>query len=659
MAPTKPRPAIPQPRPQRLSRLVDRALRMGAALIGLLIVCGVATTVALLVAQGRVAHSYDVLHETSLVREDVQALRLRVGVFIVRGDRSSRDDVTASIRSASARIATLRTLVGSNEAQIAPLDRLAGAFDERVRSSTQLMSTADFSTPIEARARPMTEQAYQVINTRLMDSIDQMERAEELLLAERRSRQSGILFVLAIALGGLVLWAAVILARSRRAAHDLIGELSAAYRDTAVSKAELEAFIDASPLGLFHLDEKGLPTYFNAEAIRMGELVTEGGSVADWLASVHPEDSDALNSAWDRLLRTNESLEEMFRLVRKDGSPVWVESHLAPVLVENRTTGFVGVCRDLSERKALEENLFAAKEAAQVTLESIGDAVIATDAEGVITFLNPRAAVLLETEAQMGIGVPVDELLQLVDEDGEASPTSLLRAIEENRTIDVIKPRRLVLSDGTRLDIEDVAAPIRNRQGTVIGGVLVLRDVSIAQAIADRMRHLAEYDVLTDLPNRLLFEDRARQALHAAMRHRARVGLLYIDLDGFKQVNDTHGHGAGDELLRQVAACLESTVRLTDTVCRIGGDEFVVLMPEVSDGEGAMNLAEKIVAAAQGRFSWHGQQLDVTFSVGAALYPDHATDVIALMRQADRALYRAKQSGRNRALMASHEWVKM
>jgi diguanylate cyclase len=310
-------------------------------------------------------------------------------------------------------------------------------------------------------------------------------------------------------------------------------------------------------------------------------------------------------------------------------------------------SGFYVMVTDISERKRLEESLFAAKELAQVTLDSIGDAVLTTDTSGAITFLNQRAEDLLLRPAMRARGMPIEHVVKLRDGNDDPSETSLMRAITEERTVDMLQPRQLLLANGSRLDIEDVAAPIRDRDGHVVGGVLVLRDVSVARAVADRMRQLAESDPLTGLPNRMVFEERLKASL-AHLKADESLAVLYMDLDGFKAVNDVHGHAAGDELLRQFAGRLLRRTRKTDTVCRLGGDEFVALLaPPVSLRE-AMVRAEEFINAANEPFSWNGMPLHVTLSVGIAEAPLHGVDAIGLVRRADDALYEAKAAGKNR-----------
>jgi diguanylate cyclase (GGDEF)-like protein/PAS domain S-box-containing protein len=320
---------------------------------------------------------------------------------------------------------------------------------------------------------------------------------------------------------------------------------------------------------------------------------------------------------------------------------------------DGHIVGFFSMIIDLSERKEMEQRLFDAKEKLQVTLDALGDAVITTDAAGRIEYMNQRAHEVLERSLDEISGHAVEQVLTVVDSEGRPSSTSLGRAMAEDRTVDMLQPRKLVLGDGLVLDIEDVASPLRDHLGQVIGGVLVIRDVSVAQAVADRLRQAAEHDPLTRLPNRLFFEGRARHMFGEAMAGHRHMALLYIDVDGFKSVNDTFGHHAGDALLQEVARRLKSSVREMDVVCRLGGDEFVVLLPDVASQASAQAVANKIMAAANLPCRWQGHTLAVTLSVGISVYPFHGEELNALIQSADRALYQAKNSGKNRSAVAS------
>ncbi|MFZ5556595.1 MAG: diguanylate cyclase domain-containing protein [Pseudomonadota bacterium] len=189
---------------------------------------------------------------------------------------------------------------------------------------------------------------------------------------------------------------------------------------------------------------------------------------------------------------------------------------------------------------------------------------------------------------------------------------------------------------------------VYDNRGAVSRRVAVFADISARKVAEERVYRLAHFDALTGLPNRVLLHDRLQQALHQAQRHRRRAAVLFLDLDGFKEVNDRHGHEAGDALLKEVASRLNASVRREDTVARLGGDEFVVLLPVVNGAEGAARAAEKVLAALQLPFRIRGAPADVGASIGIALYPDHAEDGSTLLKHADAAMYRAKAAGRGR-----------
>jgi PAS domain S-box-containing protein len=218
------------------------------------------------------------------------------------------------------------------------------------------------------------------------------------------------------------------------------------------------------------------------------------------------------------------------------------------------------------------EALFEEKERAQVTLNSIGDAVISTDVEGRVTYLNIVAERLTGWPRDEAAGRPLEEVFRIIDADTrETAPNPMALATRSNTTVGLTLNCVLIRRDGAESAIEDSAAPIHDRQGQVTGAVMVFRDVSRARALAQRMAHLAEHDSLTDLPNRLLLNDRLDQAMAMAHRHHQKMAVLYLDVDGFKTINDSLGHAVGDQLLQSVARRLRECVRTSDTVSRQGG----------------------------------------------------------------------------------------
>jgi diguanylate cyclase (GGDEF)-like protein/PAS domain S-box-containing protein len=302
---------------------------------------------------------------------------------------------------------------------------------------------------------------------------------------------------------------------------------------------------------------------------------------------------------------------------------------------------------DITERKRMEEALFEEKERMRLTLRSIGDAVVCTDAQGLVTYLNPVAQRLTGWQGFDAAGRNVDEVVHLLVPDDQAPQPSPLRlALQQKKPVEPTRGVVLHRTSGQRFDVEESASPITDRHGQITGAVAVLRDVTDAVAMAEHMAHLAQYDALTDLPNRVLLQDRARQALAHARRDGNLVAVMYIDLDGFKQINDTLGHDMGDELLVQLAQRLTGAVRASDTVSRQGGDEFVVLLPGIDAAEQACHVARKIAAACSAPYMVHGRALSVGLSGGIALFPEHGQDFEELSRHADAAMYAAKHAGR-------------
>jgi len=307
---------------------------------------------------------------------------------------------------------------------------------------------------------------------------------------------------------------------------------------------------------------------------------------------------------------------------------------------------------DITERKRMEDALFDEKERMRLTLRAIGDAVVCTDAQGQVTYLNPVAQRLTGWQAFDAAGHNADEVVNLRSADNDALLDSPLRqAIQQACAVDAVRGIVVHRSSGARFQVEGSASPITDRHGAVTGAVAVLRDVTEAVAMAERMAHLAQYDTLTDLPNRLLLQDRAEVAMAQARREVKLLAVMFLDLDGFKQVNDNLGHAVGDQLLVQFARRLQAAVRASDTVCRQGGDEFVVLLPGLDTPEAACGVARKILAACDTPFELAGRRVQVGLSGGIALFPQHGDTFDDLSRHADDAMYAAKRGGRMRFML--------
>jgi diguanylate cyclase (GGDEF)-like protein/PAS domain S-box-containing protein len=309
--------------------------------------------------------------------------------------------------------------------------------------------------------------------------------------------------------------------------------------------------------------------------------------------------------------------------------------------------GLLRALRYAIERKNTEEALFVEKERAQVTLNCIGDAVICTDLPGNVTFLNLVAERMTGWLWAEAAGRPMADIFRILDATSrQTNPNPMEMAVGLNRTVHLPSNCILIRRDGFEIPIEDSVAPIHDREGKATGAVIVFRDVSAARAMALQMVHSAEHDFLTGLPNRMLVNDRVNQAIAFASRHAKKVAVLFLDLDGFKHINDSLGHAIGDKLLQSITKRLVDCVRGSDTVSRQGGDEFVVLLSEVEQsGDAAITARRMLQAVAEAHFI-DQHDLHVTTSIGLSIYPDDGLDAETLIKNADTAMYQAKENGR-------------
>jgi diguanylate cyclase (GGDEF)-like protein/PAS domain S-box-containing protein len=312
----------------------------------------------------------------------------------------------------------------------------------------------------------------------------------------------------------------------------------------------------------------------------------------------------------------------------------------------------IGVMRDVSEPLALKEALQAEKERLRVTLHSIGDAVICTDMRACVSYLNPVAEQLTGWRNDEAAGRPAREVFRIIDaQTGQPSPCPVDLVLGTGRVQGLAALTELARRDGTRVAIEDSAAPIVAGEGRLAGVVVVFHDVTEARRLSAQISHQASHDALTDVYNRREFERRLMVAAAAATPERP-AALLFVDLDRFKIVNDSCGHVAGDELLKQVALRLRSCLRADDTLARLGGDEFAMILANCPR-EAALRVAEALRGAVcELGFTWDGKAFSVGASIGV-VHSDGRHSMADLLKAADSACYAAKERGRNRV----HEYA--
>lgn len=326
--------------------------------------------------------------------------------------------------------------------------------------------------------------------------------------------------------------------------------------------------------------------------------------------------------------------------------------------VNGDALGVLMVIRDLTRQRQAEDALLKSRERLRVVLESIGEAVVTTDVHGTVGYINPAAQALTgwsDTEAR---GMPVADLLPISSAGVRQAAASLIpNAFGQDTTLQSGKDCTLQTRNRGEVPVEFSAAPIRHAGGESVGVVVALRDVTEMRGMAKQLAHQASHDELTGLLNRRAFELRVQQAVQSARLDQKHHALCYLDLDQFKMVNDTCGHIAGDQLLKQLAVLLKNRLRENDVLARIGGDEFGVLMHDCPLPK-ACEIANHLRSLVRDfRFVWQEKRFDVGVSIGLAAITEMTADVAEILSAADSACYVAKNQGRNRIHIFEHNDV--
>jgi diguanylate cyclase (GGDEF)-like protein/PAS domain S-box-containing protein len=369
-----------------------------------------------------------------------------------------------------------------------------------------------------------------------------------------------------------------------------------------------------------------------------------------WMKCIHPEDLPKIIFNLLKLKETKEQVCE-YRFLQKDGIYRWIQDRHNLIFDEdNRLIEIVGSWQDITERKNIEQALFKEKELAQITLQSIGDGVIATDALGYINYLNPIAEKMTGWSLNLAKGKLLSKVFQTFDEITREPGEDIVKEILTRQTIFNFPEHTILISRdrATEYAIDRTASPIKNREGQTIGTVLVFRDVTKPRNLARQLSWQASHDALTCLFNRREFERKLIEAMKSAKEQNQEHILCYLDLDQFKVVNDTCGHIAGDELLRQIAELLKHKIRTSDTLARLGGDEFGIILNQCPQ-DAAIQIAQNIRKTIQElRFVWQDKTFAIGVSIGLVNIDADSDNLNSLLSAADAACYAAKDNGRNR-----------
>ena len=364
----------------------------------------------------------------------------------------------------------------------------------------------------------------------------------------------------------------------------------------------------------------------------------------------HPDDMPATQAHLKHILREGSgTYKQEKRYLRKDGKPVWMQATATLV----RNTGgepsyFIVQLEDINARRSAEQRLQESEERFRLISTVAKDGIIIMGSEGGISYWNPAAEVMFGYQEGEAVAYDLHELIA-----PQQYRKRFQRAMEKFRTtgegalVGTTFEITALRKNGQEFPIELSISAFQTKEEW--HALALVRDISERKQSEEKIRQLAYYDTLTGLPNRLMLLGNLNQALLLAKHHHRSMAIMFLDLDGFKQINDTLGHDGGDELLRAVATRLTASVRQGDDVSRQGGDEFIVVLTEITQPQDAALVAQKILRTFEKPFQVRNQQIHITSSIGIALYPvdgpDNADD---LMKKADMAMYAAKAAGKNR-----------
>ena len=346
----------------------------------------------------------------------------------------------------------------------------------------------------------------------------------------------------------------------------------------------------------------------------------------------------------ERVLQTQTATEFEYSLQLEE-SIIWYSAKISPT----SKTSIIWVARDITERKEIERNnLFVEQELAQVTLQSIGDAVVRTDEIGHIQYINPTAEKLTGWQLQEVKGNYFTDVFQISHQSRQQSIVNLIdRVRNKKQTYKLSAKNILIARSGRKYAIEGTASPIKNRQNKLCGVVIVFRNVSQAQKIAQQLSWQATHDPLTKLYNRRKFEEQVAKAIEYAKNGNYYYAVCYLDLDRFKIINDTCGHGAGDKLLHQITKLLQQRIRTSDIFARVGGDEFAILLCQCSIEQALKTANQLIDIIREFRFVWEDKIFRIGVSIGLVGIDSKTESLTSLLNAADASCYAAKESGGN------------
>jgi diguanylate cyclase (GGDEF)-like protein/PAS domain S-box-containing protein len=406
------------------------------------------------------------------------------------------------------------------------------------------------------------------------------------------------------------------------------------------SEERLRLAMEAGRMGFWHRNLLTEEQLWSEGAKKL--LGLQPNSIANFevlMNAIHPEDRSAMRKAIDDAVGNKSDLLIEYRTVWPDGSVHWLFARgRAFYDAKGKPTRITGIAMDIDDRKAQEERLRLQAAA----LQAAANAIVITDSHGRILWTNPAFSKLTGYSSEEALG-RTPSFLKSGRHDNSFYADLWSTVLSGRVWHGELFNRR---KNGSFYNEEQTITPVRSEAGQISNFVAIKRDITDRKRAEERIQHLAYFDAVTELPNRVLFQDRLTKAIAAADRRQEKLALVFLDLDHFKVINDSLGHSFGDLLLNEVATRLKQRVREQDTVARLGGDEFVVLLTEVKDIGDVAVAAKRAVDALSAGFFIQGRELNVTSSAGISIFPDHGTDSVALTKNADAAMYYAKEKGR-------------
>ena len=411
-------------------------------------------------------------------------------------------------------------------------------------------------------------------------------------------------------------------------------------RELATARDQLQRVTDRLPAMIAQYDRNEANVFFNRACVE-SNLWTQPYRHGIHIAELMDEETYALRKPYIDAVLAGRDVDFESVATGRDGKPRRLHSYYTPDIDESgEVCGFFVMSTDLTEKAHLENALYDAHERAEVTLTSISDAVITTDASERVTYMNPAAEALSGWMLHHALGRPIDEILpvKVVGNNG---------TLENAHMAAMPGDLQLLRPDGKHMLVERSLSPVRDRGTSSAGWVIVLRDITDARALNSRMAYLAHHDALTGLPNRLQLNNSLGSMIDSNSSSGDGLAVLFIDLDLFKHVNDALGHHIGDQLLQQVTRRIQRSVGTLGSVYRTGGDEFVVLLDKMTSRERVLEVAQHLLDVGEEPYNVASHELHQSFSIGISLFPDDGYDASTLMMRADAAMYLAKRSGRN------------